>query len=192
MANSYFSTVFEQSASQVWSAIRDFGEYQWAGTEYQARIDGGRPGDAVGSVRIIGDDGPANGFSPTRMSIARTPTSSSAQCRSRSATTSQQSALRRSSTVTEHSSSGRRPLTARPMSTTDGRSNSLRASPAGSSRYVPSSPDSNRLPVERCFRLPSGDVDEDVAPGALRKTMVWWLCMDVARRPPRMVSRSRS
>jgi hypothetical protein len=32
VANSYFSTVFEQSAGQVWSAIRDFGEYQWAGT----------------------------------------------------------------------------------------------------------------------------------------------------------------
>ena len=58
MASAYFSTVFAQSAGRVWSAIRDFGEYQWAGTEYHARIDGGRPGDAVGSVRIIGVNGP--------------------------------------------------------------------------------------------------------------------------------------
>lgn len=58
MATSYFSTVFDQSAGQVWSAIRDFGQYRWAGEEYHARIDNDRPGDAVGSVRIIGNDGP--------------------------------------------------------------------------------------------------------------------------------------
>jgi hypothetical protein len=58
VAFSYFSTVFEQCADRVWDAIRDFGAYEWAGAGCEASIEDGRPGDAVGSVRTIGDDGP--------------------------------------------------------------------------------------------------------------------------------------
>lgn len=58
MPKSYYSTVFEQPAGHLWARIRDFGDYEWAGTAYQARIEDGRAGDAVGSVRAFRrDDG---------------------------------------------------------------------------------------------------------------------------------------
>jgi hypothetical protein len=57
MATSYHSTVFEQPADRVWARIRDFGDYEWAGTGSQATMEEGRPGDAVGGVRAFRGDG---------------------------------------------------------------------------------------------------------------------------------------
>ena len=51
MAKSYYSTVFEQTADQVWAAIRDFGRYEWASGVSETYIEDGKAGDAVGSIR---------------------------------------------------------------------------------------------------------------------------------------------
>jgi hypothetical protein len=54
MARSYYSTVFDQTADQVWAAIRDFGNYTvWIEGVDETRIEDGRPGDAVGAVRDV-------------------------------------------------------------------------------------------------------------------------------------------
>ncbi|HEX6444380.1 MAG TPA: SRPBCC family protein [Streptosporangiales bacterium] len=53
MAKTYYSTVFDTSADRVWSAIRAFDHYAWAGTGTDARMEDGRPGDAVGGVRRV-------------------------------------------------------------------------------------------------------------------------------------------
>ncbi|GHO97329.1 hypothetical protein KSF_073770 [Reticulibacter mediterranei] len=51
MAKSYYSTVFEQSADQVWATIRDFGNYTWAGTVSECHIEEGKSGTTVGAIR---------------------------------------------------------------------------------------------------------------------------------------------
>jgi hypothetical protein len=54
MAKSYYSTVFEQSADQVWSVLRDFGNYTvWVDGVDEAYVEEGKPGDAVGAVRFV-------------------------------------------------------------------------------------------------------------------------------------------
>ena len=53
MAKSYFSTVFDESAEAVWAAVRDFGNYEWAGVTAETSIEDGRPGDAVSAVRRV-------------------------------------------------------------------------------------------------------------------------------------------
>lgn len=53
MAKSYYSTVFEQSADEVWAVIRDFGHYNWAGIAADVHIEDGHAGDAVGSIRNV-------------------------------------------------------------------------------------------------------------------------------------------
>lgn len=53
MAKSYFSTVFERNADDIWSVVRDFGNYEWAGVAADTAIEAGRPGDAVGAVRRV-------------------------------------------------------------------------------------------------------------------------------------------
>ena len=53
MAKSYFSTVFEKTADDIWAVVRDFGNYEWAGVAADTSIEGGRPGDAVGAVRHV-------------------------------------------------------------------------------------------------------------------------------------------
>ena len=53
MAKSYFSTVFERNADDIWSVVRDFGNYEWAGVAAQTSIEGARHGDAVGAVRQV-------------------------------------------------------------------------------------------------------------------------------------------
>jgi hypothetical protein len=57
MTKAYFSTVLDASADEVWSAVRDFGSYSWAGSEYSAVIEANRAGDAIGTVRRVGADG---------------------------------------------------------------------------------------------------------------------------------------
>src|SRR3954469_11238445 len=53
MAKSYFSTVFDKPADAVWSIIRDFSQYAWAGVVSETTMEGGRAGDAVGGVRAV-------------------------------------------------------------------------------------------------------------------------------------------
>lgn len=48
-----YSTIFEQTADQVWSAIRDFGEYEWSGVVSDTVIEEGRTGDSVGCIRAV-------------------------------------------------------------------------------------------------------------------------------------------
>jgi hypothetical protein len=52
MTRVYYSTVFEQTADQVWHAIRDFNSYpEWVTSVSESRIEDGKSGDAVGAVR---------------------------------------------------------------------------------------------------------------------------------------------
>ncbi len=48
-----YSTIFEQPAGLVWSVIRDFGHYRWAGVPSETIIEDGRTGDSVGCVRVV-------------------------------------------------------------------------------------------------------------------------------------------
>jgi len=51
MAKAYYSTIFEQTADQVWAAIRDFGNYTWAENVSESYIEEGKSGDTVGAIR---------------------------------------------------------------------------------------------------------------------------------------------
>jgi polyketide cyclase/dehydrase/lipid transport protein len=54
MAKSYYSTVFDQSADDVWRVIRDFNNYPvWVDGASESEIEDGKPGDAVGAVRNV-------------------------------------------------------------------------------------------------------------------------------------------
>jgi hypothetical protein len=54
MAKAYYSTVFEQPATQVWEIVRDFNNYPvWVGGAGESRIEDGRSGDAVAAVRSV-------------------------------------------------------------------------------------------------------------------------------------------
>jgi hypothetical protein len=54
MAKAYYSTVFEQRASDVWNIIRDFNNYSiWVRGEGKSRIEDGKTGDCVGAVRHV-------------------------------------------------------------------------------------------------------------------------------------------
>jgi polyketide cyclase/dehydrase/lipid transport protein len=54
MAKSYYSTVFDQSADEVWGTIRDFNNYPvWVDGAGESEIEDGRSGDAVGAIRNV-------------------------------------------------------------------------------------------------------------------------------------------
>ena len=54
MTKAYYSTVFEQPATQVWKIVRDFNNYPvWVGGAGESRIEDGKTGDAVGAVRSV-------------------------------------------------------------------------------------------------------------------------------------------
>lgn len=54
MAKAYYSTVFEQSAEDVWKVIRDFGNYTvWVEGVDASVIEEGKTGDTVGAVRSV-------------------------------------------------------------------------------------------------------------------------------------------
>lgn len=57
MTMAHFSTVLDAPIEEVWSTVRDFGVYEWAGSQYWAIIEDDQPGDAVGSIRRIGEEG---------------------------------------------------------------------------------------------------------------------------------------
>ena len=47
-----YSTVFEQTADQVWAVIRDFNSYPvWVASVSESHIEEGKSGDAVGAIR---------------------------------------------------------------------------------------------------------------------------------------------
>jgi hypothetical protein len=52
MAKAYYSTIFEQPASQVWEIVRDFNNYPvWVEGAGESRIEEGKSGDTVGAIR---------------------------------------------------------------------------------------------------------------------------------------------
>jgi hypothetical protein len=54
MAQAYYSTVFTQTADEVWSVIRDFNNYPvWVDGAGESQIEKGKSGDAVGAVRNV-------------------------------------------------------------------------------------------------------------------------------------------
>jgi hypothetical protein len=54
MAQAYYSTVFSQSADDLWSVIRDFNNYPvWVDGSGESEIEDGKSGDAVGAVRNV-------------------------------------------------------------------------------------------------------------------------------------------
>jgi hypothetical protein len=54
VAKAYYSTVFEQSADDVWSVIRDFNNYPvWVDGAGESEIEGGKSGDSVGTIRNV-------------------------------------------------------------------------------------------------------------------------------------------
>lgn len=54
MAQSYYSTIFVQSADAVWSVVRDFNAYPvWVDGAGESEIEAGRSGDTVGAVRRV-------------------------------------------------------------------------------------------------------------------------------------------
>ncbi|HEY6023146.1 MAG TPA: SRPBCC family protein [Pseudolabrys sp.] len=54
MSRSYYSTIFERPADDVWSAIRDFNNYPvWVDGAGESEIEAGKSGDSVGAVRNV-------------------------------------------------------------------------------------------------------------------------------------------
>lgn len=54
MARSYYSTIFGQSADEIWNVIRDFNNYPvWVDGAGESRIEDGKSGDSVGAVRDV-------------------------------------------------------------------------------------------------------------------------------------------
>jgi hypothetical protein len=53
-----YSTVFEQTADQVWAVIRDFNSYPvWVASVTESHIEDGKSGDAVGAIRSFEEYG---------------------------------------------------------------------------------------------------------------------------------------
>jgi hypothetical protein len=57
MAKAYYSTVLNHSAEKVWSVVRMFDHYAWAGVPGETVIEDDRKGDQVASVRRFVYDG---------------------------------------------------------------------------------------------------------------------------------------
>jgi hypothetical protein len=54
MAKSYYSTVFEQPADELWRVIRDFNNYPvWVDGAGESAIEDGKTGETVGAVRNV-------------------------------------------------------------------------------------------------------------------------------------------
>ncbi len=53
MAKSYYSTVLNHPAQDVWAIIRPFDHYAWAGVEGETTIEEGKASDQVGAVRRV-------------------------------------------------------------------------------------------------------------------------------------------
>jgi len=54
MARSYYSTIFDQPADEVWSIIRDFNNYSvWVDGAGESQIEAGKSGDSVSAIRNV-------------------------------------------------------------------------------------------------------------------------------------------
>jgi polyketide cyclase/dehydrase/lipid transport protein len=54
MSKSYYSTIFERPADEVWGAIRNFNNYPvWVDGAGESEIEAGKSGDSVGAVRNV-------------------------------------------------------------------------------------------------------------------------------------------
>ena len=53
MAEAFYSIVLDHSAERVWSIIRPFDHYAWAGVRSTTTIEHGKSGDQVGAVRRV-------------------------------------------------------------------------------------------------------------------------------------------
>jgi polyketide cyclase/dehydrase/lipid transport protein len=54
VAKAYYSTVFDQSAADVWKIVRDFNNYSiWVDGVGESAIEDGKTGDTVGAVRNV-------------------------------------------------------------------------------------------------------------------------------------------
>jgi hypothetical protein len=54
MARSYYSTIFEQPAEEVWNIIRDFNNYSvWVDGAGESQIEAGKSGDSVSAIRNV-------------------------------------------------------------------------------------------------------------------------------------------
>jgi hypothetical protein len=53
MAEAFYSIVLDHSAADVWSVIRPFGHYAWAGVRGTTIIEDGKASDQVGAVRRV-------------------------------------------------------------------------------------------------------------------------------------------
>lgn len=57
MAKAFYSTVLGHPADAVWTVIRPFDHYAWAGVEGETIIEDGKAGDQVGAVRRFSNAG---------------------------------------------------------------------------------------------------------------------------------------
>lgn len=56
--NVFYSTVFKETADQVWAIIRDFNSYPvWVSTVTDSHIEEGKTGDTVGAIRNFAESG---------------------------------------------------------------------------------------------------------------------------------------
>ena len=54
MTTAYYSTIFRQSAPEIWKIVRDFNNYPvWVEGSGESRIEDGKSGDTVGAVRNV-------------------------------------------------------------------------------------------------------------------------------------------
>ncbi|MEI6201195.1 MAG: SRPBCC family protein [Enhydrobacter sp.] len=53
MAEAFYSIVLDHTAADVWSVIRPFGHYAWAGVPGETTIEEGKAADRVGAVRRV-------------------------------------------------------------------------------------------------------------------------------------------
>jgi hypothetical protein len=53
MAEAFYSVVLDHPADAVWSVIRPFGHYAWAGVEGETVIEDGKADTEVGAVRCV-------------------------------------------------------------------------------------------------------------------------------------------
>jgi len=53
MAEAFYSVVLDHPAEAVWTVIRPFGHYAWAGVDARTTIEEGKADDQVGAVRHV-------------------------------------------------------------------------------------------------------------------------------------------
>jgi hypothetical protein len=52
MSKAYYSTVFDSTAEEVWSKIRDFNDDRWSGGVTKSTSENDKSGSTVGTIRV--------------------------------------------------------------------------------------------------------------------------------------------